>query len=240
MNVAFLTDSDNALRIAEHIAETGDDVRVFRNAISLDMLASHGIDFVVSCGARSIVRPDVIDAFRGRIINMHISLLPWNRGADPNIWSFIDRTPKGVTIHEMDEGIDTGAIIVQQEVALDGRRQTLRSSYAMLHDVMFAMFVRTWQTIRAGGIAATAQRGTGSTHRKRELDPYRESIDFDIPADDVCAILRDRLGSDKVNNLWGGYASLLKAAFIYQIVASCAEAASLQHDDRRRALCGHS
>ena len=38
---------------------------------------------------------------------MHISYLPFNRGAHPNYWSFKDNSPKGVTIHFIDNGIDT-------------------------------------------------------------------------------------------------------------------------------------
>ena len=47
---------------------------------------------------------------------MHISYLPYNRGFYLNFWSFIDNTKKGVTIHYIDEGIDTGDIIFQKEV----------------------------------------------------------------------------------------------------------------------------
>ncbi|GEM_PF-4178730 len=67
-------------------------------------------------------------------INLHISYLPFNRGADPNIWSWIDNTSKGVTIHWMDEGIDTGSILVQEMVTDDFLEQLdLRSSYEYLH-----------------------------------------------------------------------------------------------------------
>ena len=44
-----------------------------------------------------------------------MSYLPWNRGADPNFWSILEDTPKGVTIHIMDESIDTGDILYQKD-----------------------------------------------------------------------------------------------------------------------------
>ncbi len=62
------------------------------------------------------------------IINLHISFLPWNRGAHPNFWSFYDDTPKGVTIHLIDEGIDTGAIIYQKEITFDRNEKTFESN----------------------------------------------------------------------------------------------------------------
>lgn len=211
MNVAFLTNNDNSLRIADHISSCGDDVKIYRDEISIALFEADEIDFAVSFGYRRIVRREVIEAFRGRIINMHISLLPWNRGADPNIWSFVDRTPKGVTIHEMDRGVDTGDIIAQRELIFDGERETLRSSYAALHDAIFDLFVRTWPMIRVGGIAPTPQVGIGSSHKTKELDPYRDLIDLDIPAAEMGSILAEQIRADrdKVTS-GGGYGSDLR------------------------------
>lgn len=48
-----------------------------------------------------------------------MSYLPYNKGTHPNYWSFIENTPKGVMIHEIDKGIDTGNIIVQKKIKLN-------------------------------------------------------------------------------------------------------------------------
>ena len=48
-----------------------------------------------------------------------MSYLPYNRGAHPNFWSFVNNTVKGVTIHEIDQGIDTGKIILQKSIKFD-------------------------------------------------------------------------------------------------------------------------
>ena len=47
-----------------------------------------------------------------------MSFLPYNRGSHPNFWSFIDDTPKGITIHEIDEGADTGNIVFQKKILI--------------------------------------------------------------------------------------------------------------------------
>lgn len=121
-------------------------------------------DFIISYGYRFILKREVLDRFPGRAINLHISLLPWNRGADPNLWSFLDDTPKGVSIHFLDPGVDTGAIIAQREV---GYRQgdTLRTSYLRLSRAIEQLFMQVWPDIRSGNITATPQRGEGSSHR---------------------------------------------------------------------------
>lgn len=51
-----------------------------------------------------------------KCINIHPGYNPFNRGMFPHVWSIINGLPAGATIHEMDEGIDTGPIIAQREV----------------------------------------------------------------------------------------------------------------------------
>jgi len=124
-------------------------------------------DFVVSYGYRRIISKRVLDNFPDRAINLHISLLPWNKGADPNLWSFVDRTPKGVTIHYLDEGVDTGDIIVQKEVPMS-EVETLKSSYDRLHAAIQELFISNWASIRSGTCGRTPQRGKGSFHRSKD------------------------------------------------------------------------
>src|SRR4051812_27787613 len=64
-------------------------------------------DFLVSYGYRHIIGADILAQFPRRAVNLHISYLPWNRGSDPNLWSLLDGTPTGVTIHYLEAGIDT-------------------------------------------------------------------------------------------------------------------------------------
>lgn len=54
-----------------------------------------------------------------RVINTHPSFLPYNRGKHPYYWAIVNGTPFGATIHRVDDGIDTGAILWQTRVQLD-------------------------------------------------------------------------------------------------------------------------
>jgi len=85
---------------------------------------------------------------KNNIINLHISLLLWNRGAYPNVWSFLEDTPKGVTIYIIDEGVDTGSILAQKEIYIDENIETLRSSYEKLHREIQALFREKWADIK--------------------------------------------------------------------------------------------
>ena len=75
---------------------------------------SNEFDLVISFGYRHIISQEQIDSSIAPIINLHVSYLPWNKGVHPNFWSHFDCTPSGVTIHEVDAGIDTGNIIYQK------------------------------------------------------------------------------------------------------------------------------
>ena len=91
-------------------------VFVIESRINEKYLADNNIEMIISYGYRHIIKKSIIEYVKGNIINLHISYLPWNRGADPNLWSFLENSPKGVTIHYIDEGIDTGDIITQKKI----------------------------------------------------------------------------------------------------------------------------
>ena len=72
-------------------------------------------DLIISFGYRRIIPKKILSKRRTPIVNLHLSYLPFNRGAHPIYWSFREKTPLGVTIHEVDQGIDTGKIIYQKK-----------------------------------------------------------------------------------------------------------------------------
>ena len=64
-------------------------------------------DLCISYGYRRILNYKTLKQLKRPIVNLHISYLPYNKGIYPNLNAFINNTPKGVTIHEIDKGIDT-------------------------------------------------------------------------------------------------------------------------------------
>lgn len=169
MNVLLL--SPYPERIATAIIRAGDRVYACNERIEVADVARCGADFIVSYGYRCLIGADVIAALPDRIVNLHVSLLPWNRGSDPNFWSFFDDTPKGVSIHRIDRGLDTGALLAQERIAF-GPDATLTSSYAALRDAVEALFSRSWPAIRAGLQPAHRQNGAGTYHRSADKAPF--------------------------------------------------------------------
>ncbi len=81
------------------------------------MLRDAGVELVVLAGYMRMIKPPLLDAFPGRIINIHPSLLP----AFPGLESWkqaveAKATRSGCTVHFVDAGMDTGKIIAQAEV----------------------------------------------------------------------------------------------------------------------------
>ena len=124
MNVLYLGPERPVFE--KYFHSVGDSIKRYEETLTPDNSVLQDVEFIVSYGYQKIIKQNVLDLFVGRVINLHISLLPWNRGADPNFWSFIEHTPKGVTIHQIEAGIDTGAILVQKEVSFT-EDETLRT-----------------------------------------------------------------------------------------------------------------
>jgi phosphoribosylglycinamide formyltransferase 1 len=86
----------------------------------LEKLNGKRVDFIVLAGYMRLIGPVLLQAYGGRIINVHPSLLPDFKGKDA-IGQALDYGVKvtGVTVHFVDEGMDTGPIIAQQVVEID-------------------------------------------------------------------------------------------------------------------------
>ena len=79
-----------------------------------------------------------------------MSLLPYNRGSHPNFWSFVENTPKGITIHEISNGIDDGDIIFQKKFKLDPyleKFSTFKKTYNYLFDALEILFIENFEKI---------------------------------------------------------------------------------------------
>jgi methionyl-tRNA formyltransferase len=99
----------------------------------------------------------------------------------------LENTPKGVTIHAIDEGIDTGDILVQREV-LFGDGETLASTYVRLNHEMCDLFVHSWAGLRSGQIKGVPQLpAQGSLHKLRDRDRFAHLLQrgWDTPVSEL-------------------------------------------------------
>ncbi len=178
MKILFLGASDSPVFL--WLKRKGEDVYSTLDKVTVDYVLENNFSFLISYGYRFILKKEILDLFPNRAINLHISYLPYNRGADPNFWSFIDGTPKGVTIHYLDEGVDTGDIIVQKEVVFDSlETETLASSYQKLHIEIQNLFFQNWEAIKNQKCSRRPQVGNGTVHKKKDKEALLHLIEKD-------------------------------------------------------------
>lgn len=126
-------------------------------------------------------------------VNFHLSYLPHNRGKKPNVWPILDGSPAGVSIHMIDEGIDSGPIVARREVEVEPT-DTAETLYRRLLVEFVDLFEQTWPDIRDGQIDTIAQElGEGTFHLDSEMADY-EVIELDrrYLASDLLNLLRAR------------------------------------------------
>jgi phosphoribosylglycinamide formyltransferase-1 len=89
-----------------------------------DWIEARGADLVVLAGYMQLLSPSFVDRFRNRIVNVHPALLPSFPGLDA-VQQALDHGVKmtGVTVHFVDEGVDSGPIILQRPVPVPPDRE---------------------------------------------------------------------------------------------------------------------
>lgn len=131
-------------QVAEIIASFGNVVTLSDKVPEVEFFSQ--FDLGVSYFYRHILKPEHIKAVRMGLINCHISLLPRGRGADPAVWSIVNKFPAGVTMHWIDAGIDTGPIIAQMETN-KFNTDTWETLYNRLSRDMLDLFKMAWPVL---------------------------------------------------------------------------------------------
>src|SRR3990167_4836044 len=134
-----------------------------------------GCDFIISFGYRHILPPEIVQAYAGRAFNLHIAMLPWNRCASPNLWAWHDGTPHGITLHLIDEGVDTGRWIDRRLVDMRDW-ETLATSYRSLTREGLALLHEWLPSLTRGEFDAHDYSGSGSCHSKQESEALFQAL----------------------------------------------------------------
>ncbi len=143
--------------------------KVWHTNHKIDNTSVSEFDLIISFGYRYILSPKIIAKIKRPIINLHIGYLPYNRGAHPNFWSFFEGTPSGITIHHIDENIDTGDILYQKYVNFDKSEITFKTTYNRLIHEIESLFKGHLQEILDNDLAPFKQRGNGTHHFVKDL-----------------------------------------------------------------------
>jgi phosphoribosylglycinamide formyltransferase-1 len=108
-----------------------------RDLVMATWLEEHGVELVVLAGYMHLLTKPFLDRFPERIVNVHPSLLPDFPGAhaiEDALAANVETT--GVTIHLVDEGLDTGPVLRQEEVPLEPRATLEERLHAVEHRLL--------------------------------------------------------------------------------------------------------
>jgi methionyl-tRNA formyltransferase len=146
------------------------DLVIETNAhVTKSFISENKVDFVVSDRYSFVLESEVLQLVDYRAINTHPSLLPANRGWQPIFFSLVNGGPVGVTIHRIDEGLDTGAALAQQQVDFQWE-DSLRVVHLKCRLAILHLLAENWKTWRTGKFDTLRNEYPGSYHSKFEFE----------------------------------------------------------------------
>ena len=165
MEILFLGYDNRETKLINFLKKNGHSV--VHSKEEIDDFSS--FDLVISFGYKFIVKKTYLETLKRPILNLHISYLPFNKGAHPNFWAFYDNTPTGVTIHLIDGGVDTGPIVKQRFVNFEKEDDTFAKTYAALIENIEGLFLDFLPSLLTNDWTAKKQRGIGTHHYAKDL-----------------------------------------------------------------------
>lgn len=152
-------------------------------------LKQYEADVIVVVAFGQILPKEILEMPKYGCVNVHASLLPKYRGAAPIQWAVIKgEKVSGVTTMHMDEGLDTGAILLQRELVL-AEDETGGSLFDRLSQVGAELLVETLKGLEEGSIKERAQDDSLASHTGIIKKSFGE-IDFSRPAKEIECLIR--------------------------------------------------
>jgi len=160
---------------------------------TLNALRSLELDLILLSWWPYILKKSLKEIPRLGCLNFHPSYLSYNRGKHYNFWTIVEDTPFGVTLHWVDEGIDTGDKAFQSPIEKSWE-DTGETLYYKAQKEIVRLFREKFPEIKRGNIPRIPQDlSKGSFHRNNELEEAsRIDLDRNYKARDLLNIFRAR------------------------------------------------
>ena len=162
--------------------------RVRKNEEFLEELKKLAPDVIVVVAFGQLLPVSVLTLPKYRCVNVHASLLPMYRGAAPLQWVIINgEKVSGVTTMQMDKGLDTGDMLLKEEVAIEPK-ETYETYHDKLSVVGAQLLIKTLDGLEAGTITPVKQEG--DTCYASMIDKSLGNLDFTRPAVELERLMR--------------------------------------------------
>ena len=166
----------------------------------LDLLSNKKIELGILAWWPYILKGKAISIPKKGWLNFHPSYLPYNKGKDPNFWCLVENTKCGVTLHYIDENIDTGDIIIQEEVDTTWE-DTGKSVYEKSLEAIIELFKNNFQLIKTNSLSSIKQKSNEGTfhHRKEIFEKIIIKLDEQYSGRELLNIIRAKMFSPYSN-----------------------------------------
>lgn len=160
-----------------------------REEASVERLRRENADIFVVAAFGQLLPKTILEMPRFGCINIHGSLLPAYRGAAPVQWAVLDgQKEAGDTIMQMNEGLDTGDILMQESIPLSAD-ETAGSLYDKLSSMGGPLLLKALDAIEAGTVTPVPQ-GDSGTHYAKMLRKEMGNIDWTKSAEEIGRLVR--------------------------------------------------
>lgn len=162
--------------------------KVRKNEEFLEELKKLAPDVIVVVAFGQLLPVSVLTLPKYGCVNVHASLLPMYRGAAPLQWVIINgEKVSGVTTMQMDKGLDTGDMLLKEEVAIEPK-ETYETYHDKLSVVGAQLLIKTLDGLEAGTITPVKQEG--DTCYASMIDKSLGNLDFTRPAVELERLMR--------------------------------------------------
>lgn len=160
-----------------------------REEAAVERLRRENADIFVVAAFGQLLPKTILEMPRFGCINIHGSLLPAYRGAAPVQWAVLDgQKEAGDTIMQMNEGLDTGDILMQESIPLSAD-ETAGSLYDKLSSMGGPLLLKALDAIEAGTVTPVPQ-GDSGTHYAKMLRKEMGNIDWTKSAEEIGRLVR--------------------------------------------------
>lgn len=155
----------------------------------IEKLRKYNADIMVVIAFGQILPKEILEMTPYGCVNVHASLLPSYRGAAPIQWAVINgEKVSGVTTMQMNEGLDTGDMLLKVEIPLD-EKETGGSLHDKLAEAGARLCVETLDALKAGTVTPEKQ-GDSPTAYAKMLDKHMGKIDWKMSAKEIERLIR--------------------------------------------------
>jgi len=195
MNILYLTNKNNTSKTIEQIVRSNSDINIefktWTDTINHEQLKDMGVELVIK-DKYPLHLEEKIFELGINIITFAPGYMPYNKGANSNLWSIIDDTPKGGSIYYMRDKFDYKSsypvYLIKRFIVDLSPNETLGTSFEKIYKQIYYHFNLVWPQILTNQVDEVKfEKNEGSFHSKEDSTAFLQSLEkgYDTKISDI-------------------------------------------------------